>query len=313
VKASIEINLADPKQATALLTMVLVMHPTLENDVARLLSREEISGTPLPTFSPPVRDGLDGDPEAAFSVATPDPAAVFAAAPIPPVVEAAADADPIAAFAGEAAGSIPAAPAPAPATVPAGAPVELDKDGLPWDKRIHATGADKKGVITQKGVWRSKKGVPSDLVTSVTAELRQTYPQPPKGGAAPAPAPAPIPLPPAAAPPAPPAAPSPPAAAPPVTPPPTAPTVTPAAPASAGPGPTVSPPEASASPSSAPTHVQEFARVMGIATKAQTAGTLTPETVTALVQQAGGATVADLMKSPALLPVFEALLLATLG
>jgi hypothetical protein len=46
--------------------------------------------------------------------------------------------------------------------------VTLDKNGLPWDDRIHA------GTKTQNkdGSWKAKKGVDAALVTSVEAELR---------------------------------------------------------------------------------------------------------------------------------------------
>jgi hypothetical protein len=78
---------------------------------------------------------------------------------------------------------------PAPAT-PAG--VSLDKDGLPWDARIHtsskATNAD--------GSWRRKRGVNEAEVTHVEGELRQLM------GITPAPLPSPTPI--AAVPPPPP-------------------------------------------------------------------------------------------------------------
>lgn len=47
-------------------------------------------------------------------------------------------------------------------------PGEVDVTGLPWDERIHSGGKTK----TDKGVWRTKKGVSDELVASVTAELR---------------------------------------------------------------------------------------------------------------------------------------------
>lgn len=43
-----------------------------------------------------------------------------------------------------------------------------DKEGMPWDTRIHSTPAK----LTSKGVWRGKRGVQDTLVASVTAELR---------------------------------------------------------------------------------------------------------------------------------------------
>ena len=46
--------------------------------------------------------------------------------------------------------------------------VELDKDGLPWDLRIHVSTQTKK----KTGQWKRKPGVETTLVDSVEAELR---------------------------------------------------------------------------------------------------------------------------------------------
>ncbi len=62
----------------------------------------------------------------------------------------------------------------------------VDKDGLPWDERIHSSNRQ----LTDKGVWRRRRGVADHLVTSVESELRtklstgqlqpaQQYQQPP--------------------------------------------------------------------------------------------------------------------------------------
>lgn len=64
---------------------------------------------------------------------------------------------------------------------------DVDANGIPWDKRIHA----RTKVIKADGTWRQKRGVDPALVEQVTAEL--------KGGA---PAPAEIPPPPPPPPPA---------------------------------------------------------------------------------------------------------------
>lgn len=45
----------------------------------------------------------------------------------------------------------------------------LDKDGLPWDSRIHSDAAEK---LSAKGVWKRKRGVSDELVAQVEAELR---------------------------------------------------------------------------------------------------------------------------------------------
>ena len=46
--------------------------------------------------------------------------------------------------------------------------VDIDKDGLPWDVRIHASSK----AILASGKWRQKRNVDPALVTQVTAELR---------------------------------------------------------------------------------------------------------------------------------------------
>ncbi|OYW62723.1 MAG: hypothetical protein B7Z31_00185 [Rhodobacterales bacterium 12-65-15] len=55
-------------------------------------------------------------------------------------------------------------------TPPAPAGVELDKDGIPWDGRIHASTKTK----TVEAVWKKKRGVEQAEVDRVTAELRTT-------------------------------------------------------------------------------------------------------------------------------------------
>lgn len=55
-----------------------------------------------------------------------------------------------------------------PATPVAVDPNDRDKNGLPWDARIHS-GA---GTKTATGEWRKRKGVDAALVTAVEAELR---------------------------------------------------------------------------------------------------------------------------------------------
>lgn len=49
-----------------------------------------------------------------------------------------------------------------------GSSVELDKDGVPWDERIHSGSKAK----TEKGVWKKRKGVDDALYTSLTAQLK---------------------------------------------------------------------------------------------------------------------------------------------
>lgn len=50
----------------------------------------------------------------------------------------------------------------------------FDKDGLPWDARIHS----KSKALTDKGVWRKQRNVPAALLESVTAELKARAGQP---------------------------------------------------------------------------------------------------------------------------------------
>lgn len=63
-------------------------------------------------------------------------------------------------------------------TIPTGA-ADVDKNGIPWDARIHAGTKGK----TQKGEWKRKKGVDDALVATVEAELRAAMA---RGGNAPA-------------------------------------------------------------------------------------------------------------------------------
>ena len=55
---------------------------------------------------------------------------------------------------------------PPPSTTPGGA--ELDKDGLPWDERIHASTKTK----NKDGTWRQKRELPDGRREQVEAELR---------------------------------------------------------------------------------------------------------------------------------------------
>lgn len=62
-------------------------------------------------------------------------------------------------------GVVPVPPAPAAPTNP----VDLDKNGLPWDYRIHA---ESKAKIAD-GTWRKKRGADPALIVTVEDELRQ--------------------------------------------------------------------------------------------------------------------------------------------
>lgn len=145
---------------------------------------------PLATEDHPSAGHEVVSPQAAFSSAEGNPAAAFA------------DSNPAAAFAlpqaatgnvqAVAAPSLPqngTPPAPSSTVQTVGAntghaSVELDKNGLPWDVRIHAKADGGGGSKNKDGTWRTKRGVDPALVDSVTAELRRVMALP---GAAPAP------------------------------------------------------------------------------------------------------------------------------
>lgn len=194
------------------------------------------------------------DPAEAFEQpAALDPAAAFGAAPLEPA------ASPVGAL------------SPAIASAPAG--VEVDKEGLPWDARIHA-GTKAKNA---DGRWKAKKGAPDDLKAQVTAELRAVM------GAPPAPA---------AAPPPPPPPPTPQAAA--------LNTALAEAEAAAAPPPPP-PPQATA-----PSNTAGFIAAMQKVTAGQADGKITPQDVATIVASLGLTSARDLMHRPDLVPEFEA-------
>lgn len=69
-----------------------------------------------------------------------------------------------------------------PGTSPAPATKILDGEGLPHDPRIHAKTPK---LNESSGKWRSKRGVDTATVATVTTELRATYPAPAPGTPAP--------------------------------------------------------------------------------------------------------------------------------
>lgn len=137
------------------------------------------------------------------AIGTPTAAEVFAAVATIPAPHA----NDAAAIFGAVAPNVPAAPlasAPAPVAAPAPATnsVQLDKNGLPWDGRIHASTK----ATVQDGSWKKRRGVDDAEVARVEAELRQVMGIP-NAPAAASPV-AQVPAAPIAAPPSPPAAPS---------------------------------------------------------------------------------------------------------
>lgn len=192
-----------------------------------------------------------------------------------------------------------------PVTPPPG--VEVDKDGLPWDARIHAESKAKNA----DGSWRAKRKVDPAVVTAVTAELRAVMSAPVPAVAPPPPPPSndvqaeaaarfgtPAPLPPSAAVPPPP----PPAATPAVPPAPVAASVPPASPLAAGAETVAEAPPAPA------TGDPPFVVMMRGVTARQAAGTLTADAVAAALANLGLPSIASLASRPDLIPSFEALL-----
>ena len=105
----------------------------------------EISQDPAAVF------GGGAQPAAPLAASIPQTAAAATVAPPPPATTA-----PITTTLG-------------PASLGAGAAsVELDKNGLPWDERIHAFTKTK----LKSGEWKARKQVAPELVASVEAELR---------------------------------------------------------------------------------------------------------------------------------------------
>ena len=188
---------------------------------------------------------------------------------------------------------------------PAG--VETDKNGLPWDERIHSGPKDKRPKNAD-GSWRKRRGVDDALVEQVEAELRQVMgatgnpaPAAPTAAASPEPAPAPAPT---AAPVVPPPTPAdagtasgPVAATTADSAPPAPPVATPA------PAPAPTPP---ASP--APSGELTFPELMRKITALQSAGTLTVQATNEIAVSLGLTGVRDLIHRPDLIASFAALL-----
>ena len=155
--------------------MAITITLTEQDAFDYLASRVHSDGYSRPTIAkadlPETGATLPNDPTAvARSIAAADPL------PIAPVVGT-ATLDPQAAFAPPAPSPAPAAPTaavpapPAPPAPPVIVPVvpKLDKNGFPWDQRIHSSS---KG-INEDGTWRAKRGVDKELVKTVEAELKQ--------------------------------------------------------------------------------------------------------------------------------------------
>ena len=104
-----------------------------------------------------------------------DPAAVFGACPlgVDAAVLPTAPVEPLAGVPLPPSASLPPAPPPAPpASAPTGAAptasVVTDKNGLPWDARIHASSK----TMNADGSWRGRRNTDAHIIASVEAELR---------------------------------------------------------------------------------------------------------------------------------------------
>lgn len=169
-----------------------------------VIAPEDNPSTGFPPDAPAAAPGM---PNAGFGVgvtlpagATPAPSSA-AAAPLPtaPAAPPASSTVPPAPLA-PAAPPAPPAAAPMAAAVPPGpAPAagsELDRDGLPWDARIHAATKTK----NKDGTWRQKRELDPAVRAAVEAELKAALGVQAAASTAlpstPAPAAAPAPLPP---------------------------------------------------------------------------------------------------------------------
>lgn len=175
---SITIPADDKRAQVAAATFFLTLAgkvPELElpDEPAAMFTYEEIAasdvivgGIPLKGYTPSPVEPV----EPVNITADVSPADVFGAAPVEPVE-------------------------PPNATPPA-----LDAAGLPWDARIHSSSK----AILADGTWRKKRGVPTEVLTAVEAELRQVLAIP--AAVVPTPPAAVVPTPPATVVPTPPAA-----------------------------------------------------------------------------------------------------------
>ena len=190
------------------------------------------------------------------------PAAAFAPPPAPPVVLAGAATPP---------------PLP-PAAHPPG--IDVDAAGMPWDGRIHSASKAK----VADGTWRQKRNLDPALLSSVTAELKQTMglgvaPPPASAGVAPPPFAT------SAVPPAPPASSIPPA--PPIP--------TPL-------------PSAGVAPTASPSSGNPFLALMKHVTAGFAAKSITQEMINAAVQGVGLPSLPMLVNQPDKIPAVAAAL-----
>lgn len=166
----------DRNQAVHVLALIEALHPDMAG----------ISSVDAAALGALAADADAPDPATAFA----GQSAEQAFAPPPPVAGVAPPAPP-ASPAPTTAGATTPTPPPA-ASPPATSGVETDKEGLPWDNRIHGSPAK---INKSDGLWRAKKNLDASVREQVVAELRQAMAAPgaaplsAAGGASPAPAP----------------------------------------------------------------------------------------------------------------------------
>jgi hypothetical protein len=272
----------EKSEVRAVLAAIFTLHPDLATQAPVSVS---VAATPSPSPAAPpapapvvnmAPEPADGPPDPAVAFASPPPVGgpVPTAAPPAPPVETSASVAPVS----------PATPVPAAASPAPSAGVELDKDGLPWDARIHSENKAK----NKDGSWRSRRNLDPALKATVEAELRQVMAAP--------------------------LAPTAPTAAAPVAAAPLAATVAavpgPGGPTAEAPPAPPAPPATLATPPAQAavdvTAAQAFAKVMRKVTDLQAAGKMTVEDSTAICVSLGLTAVRDLINRPDLFPAFEA-------
>jgi len=156
------------REAGAVASFLLSIHPDALDAAAQHLNQPQLS-LDLRTVAKVLERGTPEQPPVAVAPVTielsaaeafgavADAAAAFAASPAP--------------------AGTPVAPSPVSSNGPIASPssgAQLDKTGLPHDKRIHSDPPK----MTDKGVWRKRRGLNQLIEHQVVAELRATYPEP---------------------------------------------------------------------------------------------------------------------------------------
>lgn len=158
-------NLDTPEQV-AKVTAALEAIYGIERPMATLESTGDVFGDRT-LVSSPVAEGESAALLAKLEAENPQ----FGKQPLPEGATSAEGAGPLAPSAPSPAAAAPSTSAPA---APPVSSVDLDKNGLPWDERIHASSRAK----IADGSWRMKRGVQQHVVDEVEAQLRTQSFQP---------------------------------------------------------------------------------------------------------------------------------------